>query len=65
MPLIETSAREWIKTARTKFVEISGPRNLFSTWLQPPLEGLRLSYHFLLLTIPELLAQFCRAFSPL
>lgn len=29
MLLIETSAREWIKTARTKFVEISGAHNLF------------------------------------
>lgn len=29
MALIETSAREWIKTASTKFVEISGARNLF------------------------------------
>lgn len=29
MPFIETSAREWIKTARAKFVEISGARNLF------------------------------------
>lgn len=31
MPLIETSAREWIKTARTEFVEISG--NLFPLYL--------------------------------
>jgi len=30
MPLIETSVREWIKMARTEFVEISGARNLFS-----------------------------------
>lgn len=30
MPLIETSAWEWIKTAPTKFVEISDSCNLFS-----------------------------------
>lgn len=29
-PLIETSAGEWIKTARTEFVEISEACNLFS-----------------------------------